>query len=47
MKQDWHPFILYGEGGEFASNKLEDQEMLMLSLPLLQVSKFIGQCRDR
>ncbi len=31
-------FILYGKGGEFASNKLEDQELLMLSLHLLQVS---------
>ncbi len=31
-------FILYGKGGEFASNKLEDQERLMLSLHLLQVS---------
>jgi TnpA family transposase len=31
-------FILYGKGGEFASNKLEDQEMAMLSLHLLQVS---------
>ena len=31
-------FILYGKGGEFASNKLEDQEILMLSLHLLQVS---------
>ena len=31
-------FILYGKGGEFASNKLEDQEVLMLSLHLLQVS---------
>ena len=30
--------ILYGKGGEFASNKLEDQEILMLSLHLLQVS---------
>jgi hypothetical protein len=29
---------LYGKGGEFASNKLEDQEILMLSLHLLQVS---------
>ena len=27
--------ILYGKGGEFASNKLEDQELLMLSLHLL------------
>lgn len=31
-------FILYGKGGEFASNKLEDQEIEMLSLHLLQVS---------
>ena len=31
-------FILYGKGGEFASNRLEDQETLMLSLHLLQVS---------
>jgi TnpA family transposase len=31
-------FILYGKGGEFASNKLENQELLMLSLHLLQVS---------
>ncbi|MGH9900148.1 MAG: Tn3 family transposase, partial [Pyrinomonadaceae bacterium] len=30
-------FILYGKGGEFASNKLEVQEILMLSLHLLQV----------
>ena len=31
-------FILYGKGGEFASNRLEDQEIAMLSLHLLQVS---------
>jgi len=31
-------FILYGKGGEFASNKREDHELLMLSLHLLQVS---------
>ena len=31
-------FILYGKGGEFASNKLENQKLLMLSLHLLQVS---------
>ncbi len=31
-------FILYGEGGEFTSNRLENQEILMLSLHLLQVS---------
>ena len=30
-------FILYGKGGEFASNKREDQEILMLSLHLLQI----------
>jgi hypothetical protein len=31
-------FILYGKGGEFASNRLEDQEISMLSPHLLQVS---------
>jgi hypothetical protein len=31
-------FILYGKDGEFASNRLEDQEILMLALHLLQVS---------
>ena len=31
-------FILYGKGGEFASNRLEDQEAQMLCLHLLQVS---------
>jgi TnpA family transposase len=31
-------FILYGKGGEFASNKREDQEVGMLALHLLQVS---------
>jgi len=31
-------FILYGKGGEFASNRVEDQELAMLSLHLLQVS---------
>jgi hypothetical protein len=31
-------FILYGKGGGFASNRLEDQEILMLALHLLQVS---------
>ena len=31
-------FILYGKGGEFASTRLEDQEILMLALHLLQVS---------
>lgn len=31
-------FILYGKGGEFASNRLVAQEVLMLCLHLLQVS---------
>src|SRR5260370_37734315 len=31
-------FILYGKGGEFTSNRREEQEILMLSLHLLQVS---------
>lgn len=30
-------FILYGKGGEFASNRREDQEITMLSLHLLQL----------
>ena len=41
MPETWNSandFILYGKGGEFASNRLEDQEILMLSLHLLQVS---------
>lgn len=31
-------FILYGKGGEFASNRLKDQEVLMLPRHLSQVS---------
>lgn len=31
-------FIFYGKGGEFASNRLDDQELTMLSLHLLQIS---------
>ncbi len=31
-------FIRYGKGGEFATNKLENQAILMLALHLLQVS---------
>jgi TnpA family transposase len=31
-------FIYYGKGGEFASNRLDDQEIFMLSLHLLQIS---------
>lgn len=31
-------FIYYGKGGEFASNRLDDQEISMLSLHLLQIS---------
>ena len=41
MIENWNSandFILYGKGGEFASNKLENQEILMLSLHLIQVS---------
>ena len=41
MIETWNSandFILYGKGGEFASNKLEDHEVLMLSLHLLQIS---------
>lgn len=30
-------FILYGKGGEFATNRREDQEVTMLSLHLLQL----------
>lgn len=35
-------FILYGKGGEFASNKIEDHEILMLSpdLPMEQPTRF-------
>jgi|SRR5579863_9049821 len=31
-------FIFYGKGGEMASNRIEDQELAMLSLHLLQIS---------
>lgn len=31
-------FILYGRGGEFATNRLDEQEIIMLSLHLLQIS---------
>ncbi|GEM_PF-189493 len=31
-------FILYGKGGEFATNRLDEQELIMLSLHLLQLS---------
>lgn len=40
MIETWNganDFILYGKGGEFANNRLEDQEVLMLSLHLLQI----------
>jgi TnpA family transposase len=30
-------FIFYGKGGEFASNRREDQEITMLALHLLQI----------
>jgi TnpA family transposase len=31
-------FILYGRGGEIATNRVEDQEITVLALHLLQVS---------
>lgn len=31
-------FIMYGKGGEFATNRRDDQEITMLSLHLLQIS---------
>ena len=31
-------FILYGKGGDFATNRLEDAEVSMLCLHLLQIS---------
>ena len=31
-------FILYGKGGEFTSNRIDEQELQMLGLHLLQVS---------
>ena len=31
-------FILYGKGGEFTSNRIDEQEIQMLGLHLLQVS---------
>jgi TnpA family transposase len=31
-------FIFYGKGGEFSSNRLDDQELSMLALHLLQIS---------
>jgi TnpA family transposase len=30
-------YIYYGKGGEMATNRLEDQELAMLSLHLLQI----------
>ncbi len=40
MVENWNSandFILYGKGGEFASNRREDQEITMLALHLLQI----------
>jgi TnpA family transposase len=31
-------FIFFGKGGEIATNRLEDQEVAMLSLHLLQIA---------
>jgi TnpA family transposase len=36
-------FILYGKGGEFATNRREDQEITMLSLHLLQLEEVEDQ----
>ncbi len=39
MVENWNSandFILYGRGGEIATNRIEDQEATMLSLHLLQ-----------
>jgi TnpA family transposase len=33
-------FIFYGERGEFATNRVEDQELGVLSLHLLQIDLF-------
>jgi TnpA family transposase len=40
VRENWNSannFILYGKGGEFATNRREDQEITMLSLHLLQL----------
>ena len=40
MVERWNgvnDFIFYGKGGEFASNRLESQELSALSLHLLQI----------
>jgi hypothetical protein len=39
-------FIHYGKGGEFASNRLDDQEIAMLALHLLQISMVYMLSRD-
>ncbi|KJH69546.1 hypothetical protein UH38_23360 [Aliterella atlantica CENA595] len=39
MVENWdsaNSFIFYGKGGEIATNRLEDQELAVLSLHLLQ-----------
>lgn len=40
MIENWNSansFIFYGKGGEIATNRLEDQEVSVLSLHLLQI----------
>ena len=40
MIENWNSandFIFFGKGGELATNKLEDQELAVLSLHLLQI----------
>src|SRR5207245_8875402 len=39
-------FIHYGKGGEFTSNRLDDQEISMLALHLLQISLVDVLSRD-
>ncbi len=39
-------FIHYGKGGEFTSNRLDDQEISMLALHLLQISLVYTLSRD-
>jgi TnpA family transposase len=39
-------FLHYGKGGEFASNRLDDQEISMLALHLLQICLVYILSRD-
>ncbi len=49
MIESWNganDFILYGRGGEIATDRLEDQEATMLALPLLQNCMGLRQHSD-